>query len=86
MMHVSLTEKGKEVASHHRRHAAILEAFLLKMLPIDEKIVHDESKVIGPLLSCHLVKAISALLEHPQQSPCKYCGAILPEDVCLLEE
>ena len=81
---VSLTEKGRAIAEHHLRHAAILESFLLKLLMIDEKLAHEESMTLGPLMSCSLVEAVSAFLEHPEKSPC--CGDIPPKDVCASEE
>ena len=81
---VSLTEEGKEVASHHLRHVALLELFLIETLALDKELAHKESMRVAPLIDCRVAEAIDAFLKNPQSSSC--CGEIPPEEVCRTNE
>lgn len=81
---VSLTKQGRKVASHHLRHVALLELFLMETLALDKELAHRESMTVAPLIDCRVAEAIDSFLKNPQSSSC--CGKIPPEEVCRANE
>ena len=66
---VLLTEQGRRKALEVLRRHRLIELFLVKIIGLDWKDVHDEAEVLEHAFSDHLLQKIDELLGHPSVDP-----------------
>lgn len=68
-MGVALTERGQKKALEMLRRHRLIELFLVEVIGLDWKYVHDEAEVLEHAISPRLLEKIDALLGHPSADP-----------------
>jgi DtxR family Mn-dependent transcriptional regulator len=80
---ITLTSFGKNVAEHIEKHHHILELFLFEDLKLSKTDAHNESEILGTMISCNITKAMNKKLKKEfTRNTC-----ICPEEnhICIIE-
>lgn len=68
-MGVALTARGQKKALEMLRRHRLIELFLVEVIGLDWKYIHDEAEVLEHAISPRLLEKIDALLGHPSADP-----------------
>jgi len=66
---VSLSHRGRRAALETLRHHRLLETFLVEVLGLQGRDVHEEAERLEHVLSPLLEERIAAVLGHPSRDP-----------------
>ncbi len=66
---VSLSQRGRRAALETLRHHRLLETFLVEVLGLQGRDVHEEAERLEHVLSPLLEERIAAVLGHPSRDP-----------------